>query len=390
MQTKYNGHSRKSGIYQIRNLNNEKVYIGSAKEFKRRFTQHLNSLNKGTHHNKHLQGAFNKHGSDAFVFEVLEVVEGEQSDRLLVEQRRLNSYEESWEACYNFDKKCVASSRSCFSKTPEETRKLISENCKRLWSDPVFKEQTLKKLQEASSTPEARAKLSAGQKAAWDADPLRKKEFTKRSKKRWSDMTAKTKENVLNQSVLSSRSIKKRQATQKKNIIENKKAYLLERYENIGSIVEFWDGKLVPRAKLFENANLISPEGVLYISIRNLNAFAREFGMTHKESWKLQQVIEGSRWEHKGWIKKMSLDELNSWKNYKETSKTARAKSHSNKPYAKVYGSLVSPDGTVYHNVTNVSVFAKQHELCKQSVYSLLLGKAHVHKGWTRYNQMAM
>ena len=36
MEYKYEGHSLKSGIYKITNKLNDRVYIGSAKEFKNR------------------------------------------------------------------------------------------------------------------------------------------------------------------------------------------------------------------------------------------------------------------------------------------------------------------------------------------------------------------
>jgi len=136
MQTNYNEQSLKSGIYQIRNLNNGKVYVGSAKHFKSRYYQHIKSLEKGSHHNKHLQSAFNLEGTDTFIFEVLEVVQGEQCDRLLVEQRRLDMYLENWELCYNFKKQAEADSRSCFSKTPEETRRRMSEAINLHYSNP--------------------------------------------------------------------------------------------------------------------------------------------------------------------------------------------------------------------------------------------------------------
>lgn len=305
METNYNGHSTKSGIYQIRNLNNGKVYVGSAKRFKSRYAHHITSLRKGTHHNKHLQGAFELEGTDSFIFEVLEVVEGEQSDRLIVEQKHLNSYKENWELCYNFKKEAEASSRSCFSKTPEETRKLISENAKRQWSDPEWKEKTIKKLQAAHSTLEARANLSAGLRAAWANDETRKEEARLLMAKRWAPLSYEERCAKFETNIHSPESLATRAKTQRKNIEAKQQAKMLERCSSIVETVEFWDGGLVSRAKLFENANLLSPSGVLYVSIRNLNAFANQFGMTHKESWKLQQVIEGSRWKHKGWIKKL-------------------------------------------------------------------------------------
>ena len=60
-----------SGIYQIRNLINNKVYIGSAANLKQRWYCHQSYLKRRRHNNVHLQRAWNKCGDDAFVFEVL-------------------------------------------------------------------------------------------------------------------------------------------------------------------------------------------------------------------------------------------------------------------------------------------------------------------------------
>jgi len=65
----------KSGIYQIRNLINNKVYIGSAVNFSARRSRHFKELKGNTHHSILLQNSFNKHGIDNFVFEILEIVE---------------------------------------------------------------------------------------------------------------------------------------------------------------------------------------------------------------------------------------------------------------------------------------------------------------------------
>lgn len=61
-------------IYQITNMVNSKYYIGSAESFERRVWQHKNDLKRGAHKNPRLQASWNKHGADAFVFEILEVV----------------------------------------------------------------------------------------------------------------------------------------------------------------------------------------------------------------------------------------------------------------------------------------------------------------------------
>lgn len=71
----------KTGVYQIRNLLNGKIYIGSvAKQygFQLRWSKHRSDLLKGQHHSIHLQRAWDKYGADAFVFEILEECEPER------------------------------------------------------------------------------------------------------------------------------------------------------------------------------------------------------------------------------------------------------------------------------------------------------------------------
>jgi len=60
------------GIYVIRNLINDKIYIGSSVNIKKRFCQHRNSLKKNKHHNKYLQRSWNKYGEENFEFVVIE------------------------------------------------------------------------------------------------------------------------------------------------------------------------------------------------------------------------------------------------------------------------------------------------------------------------------
>lgn len=61
-----------SGIYRILNRNNGKFYVGSAVSLRQRWSVHKTALRAETHHNRHLQRSWNKHGPESFVFEVLE------------------------------------------------------------------------------------------------------------------------------------------------------------------------------------------------------------------------------------------------------------------------------------------------------------------------------
>ena len=65
----------KVGIYKILNLNDGKFYIGSTNQyFLKRFTQHYSELVRKKHKNQHLQNAWNKHKSDAFSFQIVEII----------------------------------------------------------------------------------------------------------------------------------------------------------------------------------------------------------------------------------------------------------------------------------------------------------------------------
>jgi group I intron endonuclease len=79
-----------SGIYQIRNLTNEKVYVGSTNCLRRRRSEHFRWLRKGAHPNPILQRAWVKQGEASFAFEVLEVCAPEV--RMVREQHYLDTY----------------------------------------------------------------------------------------------------------------------------------------------------------------------------------------------------------------------------------------------------------------------------------------------------------
>lgn len=71
------------GIYKIRNILNDKVYIGSSIHIKRRLSEHKCWLRKNTHDNDYLQKAWNKYGENNFVFEIVELLE----NKLQLEER---------------------------------------------------------------------------------------------------------------------------------------------------------------------------------------------------------------------------------------------------------------------------------------------------------------
>lgn len=62
-------------IYSIRCKANNRVYIGSSVQVKRRFYLHKRDLMAGCHHSPRLQAAWNKYGPDAFDFDIVEQVD---------------------------------------------------------------------------------------------------------------------------------------------------------------------------------------------------------------------------------------------------------------------------------------------------------------------------
>jgi group I intron endonuclease len=67
--------NNKSGIYKIINVKNNKIYVGSAVNLRRRKNGHLMKLRKNEHKNIYLQNSFNKYGEENFKFEVIEYVD---------------------------------------------------------------------------------------------------------------------------------------------------------------------------------------------------------------------------------------------------------------------------------------------------------------------------
>lgn len=66
------------GIYKITNTKNNKVYIGSSSNLKRRSQTHLTKLRCDRHTSPHLQAAFNKYGQSSFKFQIIEEVNSDE------------------------------------------------------------------------------------------------------------------------------------------------------------------------------------------------------------------------------------------------------------------------------------------------------------------------
>lgn len=66
-----------AGIYQIKCISNERVYIGSSVNMHERLEHHRSSLRKSSHQNPYLKAAWDKYGERNFELIVLEITEPE-------------------------------------------------------------------------------------------------------------------------------------------------------------------------------------------------------------------------------------------------------------------------------------------------------------------------
>jgi len=107
-----------AGVYQIRNLQNDKRYIGSSVNLNKRWREHRSALNNNNHWNRHLQRSWNRHGSENFICEPL--VTCHPSMRLWYEQQFLDQ----WKPEYNM---APASGSPLGVLRSAETKALISK-----------------------------------------------------------------------------------------------------------------------------------------------------------------------------------------------------------------------------------------------------------------------
>ena len=94
------------GIYKIINIVNNKFYVGSAVDLKRRKSRHFSELRHGRHNNRYLQSAWAKYGEQSFVFVVVEELDAD-ADLLAAENVWLKEHVGK-DYCYNIGVDAVA------------------------------------------------------------------------------------------------------------------------------------------------------------------------------------------------------------------------------------------------------------------------------------------
>ena len=72
----------RTGIYQIRNISNNKIFIGSSTNLAAIWNRQKFQLNYGSHPNTFLQKEWNEAGQDNFVFEILSEIKQDEDKQL--------------------------------------------------------------------------------------------------------------------------------------------------------------------------------------------------------------------------------------------------------------------------------------------------------------------
>jgi len=153
-------------IYRIRNVVDGKFYVGSTINTKERFRTHRTRLRSGRHHTPHLQAAWNKHGEECFIFEVVEDVAS--VDELQVAEDRWLVAHVGQPHCYNAGLRSGAPWRGTPKeqhpsygriKTPGEIA-AISDSVKKLYASGFNPRTGL------THSEETKAKISAKIQAA--------------------------------------------------------------------------------------------------------------------------------------------------------------------------------------------------------------------------------
>lgn len=126
-------------IYAITCDANQKLYLGSTKDARKRFSSHMNELRKGRHDNQKMQSAFRKYGEECFSIRIIEYVAADT---------RFEREQEWLDAWFSIRPESLMNLSRCASKPPvfsdlsPETRRRVAQKQRErtieMHKDPVF------------------------------------------------------------------------------------------------------------------------------------------------------------------------------------------------------------------------------------------------------------
>lgn len=155
---KANKEHQKCGIYCIKNIVNNKVYVGKSKNIYKRIHQHLYDLknNRIKNENSYLLNSWIKYGNENFEYYVLEFLEKDENlvkERELYWMNELNSLNKDFG--YN-----LRQDSSTNMITHKETSLKISNRLKKEWSEGIRNNHSIKLSNNWKTTPDRNKKQS--------------------------------------------------------------------------------------------------------------------------------------------------------------------------------------------------------------------------------------
>jgi group I intron endonuclease len=154
---KANENHNKCGIYCIRNIVNNKVYIGKSKNIYKRIIQHLHLLkHKSKDENEYLINSYHKYGHDNFEYFVLEFLE---ENEFLVSERELYWMKiyDSLNPLKGYNLRSDSDSKMIVH---QKTKEKISNRLKKEWNEGVRINHSKKLSDNWKSNPERIKKQS--------------------------------------------------------------------------------------------------------------------------------------------------------------------------------------------------------------------------------------
>lgn len=91
----YKERQKPAGVFQVKNTENGKFLLASSMNIEGSLNKHKFMLKTGGHSNKALQNDWKKYGADAFVFEMLEVIDASEKPDLNLDDE-LTLIEQIW------------------------------------------------------------------------------------------------------------------------------------------------------------------------------------------------------------------------------------------------------------------------------------------------------
>lgn len=298
VQYNYNGLSKSGGIYVIFNSYNWRIYIGSTKQFFKRWKDgHVRTLLSGRHSNRFLLADFNKCknllGHDDFLeFHIIKnMPSSTKEERLSEEEVLLKLHFDQGKNCYNLCSR-VISREGCYNK--QQCKGIRDENTGKIirYIKKIKQYHTPWNKGKVNCYSEETIKAMGSGRRGKNTSKETKEKMTKSHKGKFHSLETKekiseTKKGIKNPNFKKPMSDKCRYALLKSNI---------GRIPTKATI----DAIISSHVKTHDIV-LLDPSGNKHGPIINLAKFCREHNL---ESSIIYKLIKGQRTHHKNWTLK--------------------------------------------------------------------------------------